>query len=389
MSACAVRTPAESGRSVVDPADVMPIPDEAWPSRVSDRIKSGPRRRIGNMILQAKFEPSFTLPDGRRLDMTEEGRFGEGYVYRFEGIDGVPRRPTGRDSYMFVTVNDATEVPDRPSELGDFMVFGQLWPRLTDFRVSLPTGEPRGLIVHLSSLNRHSRYERAVTEAFRLRGWAVLATSLPFYYQGEATTPLDVERGPEDVGRRLARRIDDWIAEWVYGVEAMLEFMAAEYPDLAMDPIVGFGCSAGAMALPAVAARLPDTIDAAVLVGGGANVLAISRSTILGAIGLDLEWKDDREPTRDEWALIEHSYRSNINLDPLHAARFLRPNPALMLHALHDSIVPVASGDRLHVQLGRPERWAFRTGHIGLFLLLPTQATRIVEWVEQAIEDDA
>ena len=58
----------------------------------------------------------------------------------------------------------------------------------------------------------------------------------------------------------------------------------------------------------------------------------------------------------------------------------------LLLHAAFDRIVPASTGDELYRRSGRPERWTYPLGHLGLFWWLPTQASRITAWVDDAVD---
>src|SRR5690606_31816080 len=57
-----------------------------------------------------------------------------------------------------------------------------------------------------------------------------------------------------------------------YAAHAALRWLEEERPELRGTPLVLVGCSAGAVATPALALRLGDRVSAAVLVGGGANL---------------------------------------------------------------------------------------------------------------------
>ena len=48
-------------------------------------------------------------------------------------------------------------------------------------------------------------------------------------------------------------------------------------------------------------------------------------------------------------------------------------------------IVPAHTGDLLYNALGRPERWRYPAGHIALFLGLPLQANRVIDWIEAVV----
>ena len=53
-----------------------------------------------------------------------------------------------------------------------------------------------------------------------------------------------------------------------------------------------------------------------------------------------------------------------------------------MLRGELDRIVPAHTGDLLCKALGRPERRRYPAGHPVLFLGLPLQADRVIDWIE-------
>src|SRR5690606_32911175 len=76
-------------------------------------------------------------------------------------------------------------------------------------------------------------------------------------------------------GAFMAGVIDNHLAERVYAAQAGLELLRAERPDEPPRPLVLIGASAGAIALPALAASLDEPPDAAVLIGGGAPFIRV------------------------------------------------------------------------------------------------------------------
>jgi hypothetical protein len=125
-----------------------------------------------------------------------------------------------------------------------------------------------------------------------------------------------------------------------------------------------------------------DRIDAAVIVGGGANVARIMIDGSLLGIA-------DRVPhsLRRPLDELSRSYLAATRLDPYHMAPSLRPLPVLMLHARWDAIVPAATGELLWERLGRPERWTYPLGHFGLFWWLPNEAGAIADWIEDVADE--
>jgi pimeloyl-ACP methyl ester carboxylesterase len=167
----------------------------------------------------------------------------------------------------------------------------------------------------------------------------------------------------------------------------MLLYLAAEEPDLGAGPMVAVGCSAGAVSLPAVVARLHGRVTAAVLIGGGADVFqAITRSDLMGS-HVRIQWAG-RSPTRAQLLRLHDAVLDRTTLDPYHTARLLAGMPVLVIQARFDRIVPASTGDLLYERLARPERWTCWAGHLGMFWLLPMEAGRIAGWIDQATQSD-
>ncbi|MFO0874479.1 MAG: hypothetical protein U0575_10980 [Phycisphaerales bacterium] len=256
----------------------------------------------------------------------------------------------------------------------------------TSFAIYLPDGPPRGLVVQMTNLAGNTEWERKLTEEFRARGWAVLSTFVPDGWAFGEYLQLDRDDDPAVLGERIAAAIDDRFAEWAYGVEAVLDYMRSEYPEVPQAPMVGLGSSAGAIALPAVAARLSRPFSATVVIGGGIDALRILRTTTLAATPLHLDWKDERRPTDAQWDAIQAAYLEHTNLDGAKTAPYLRDHPVLMLQGAWDRIVDSRCGDALWEALGRPERWTYQAGHLGLFFFwLPMETGKIGAWVDAKV----
>src|SRR5262249_17140887 len=146
----------------------------------------------------------------------------------------------------------------------------------------LPTthAEPKGLVVHLTSMGGLD-YERSVINDLLDRGFDILRVSPSTARVEERPIEADADSDLGDAGLKPAGIIDNRVAEIAYAVEGVIDFLEDQNPDrLVGKPIAIMGYSAGALAGPAVAARLHDRVAAVVLVGGGANLLDISqRST--------------------------------------------------------------------------------------------------------------
>jgi predicted esterase len=255
--------------------------------------------------------------------------------------------------------------------------------RGTWMRLDQPLDGPaRGLIVHLTSYGGYE-YEKPILNEMRARGWAVLwvdsSTVKP------ETTYIDVD--PANLGsaaQRIAQNISDRVSEIAYAVEGGLEYIEKEHPEIPHSPTIIMGYSAGALATPTVVSLMPDRFDAAVLVGGGANLLDISQRSALTDGGLKLRWS--RTPTAADKDQLESLYLENCRLDPYWTSQSLRDKPVLLLHAVLDRIVPASDGDLLYARLGRPERVNFLLGHELLFLRLGSQTRKIADWVDNVAD---
>ena len=198
---------------------------------------------------------------------------------------------------------------------------------------------------------------------------------------------------------RLARRIDNHLADRAYAMEALLAYVATHRPELLVGPRVIVGMSAGAIALPTVVARI-GAVDAAVLIGGGENVAEIIAESSLFSQhiqlvdvrvnqGADGNKQIDFPPCANPRKRAEFvdAVRRKSKIDPSRAAAALAGIPVLMIHAKYDDIVPAAAGQSMYESLGRPERWQYHTGHIGLTLLIPWKINYLLDWLDvQTVE---
>ena len=261
--------------------------------------------------------------------------------------------------------------------------------------------ERRGLAIYLSGVAGVSDPERKLLRRLTSRGWRVMAVtpSSDLFMPAGYALGLDNE-AIDRTAQSIAASIDNHLAERVYAVQAGLEHLAAEDGDETIhrdEPMVLIGASAGAIALPAIAAGLPRRPDAAVLIAGGAPFFRIIRESPVardqfvflrldrGAAPMSIGGKNHyptRALTEAEWAELEERALRHSRLDPHRLAPLLRDVPVLQLHARFDAIVPSETGDVLYERLGRPERWTYAAGHIGLFFMLHFEAGRIVRWIE-------
>lgn len=270
----------------------------------------------------------------------------------------------------------------------------------TKMRLFEPAGTARGVMIHLSSLAGF-QYERPVIDALCREGWVILQVDPSTARQREAPVVVDPESNMAEPARRLARMIDNRIAEIAYAAEAGLEFIWDTRPELVGSPVVLAGYSAGALVGPAVATLLHDRLDAVVLVGGGANLLNISRRSSLTDGGIRIRWNTTNSSSEatnpgleqvDQlpealWRKLEKAYLAESRLDPYNTAPYLVDKPVLVLHGVFDDIVPADTGELLYERLGRPERVVMTLGHRGLFWRLPSQAGTIARWLDKVVVD--
>ena len=145
------------------------------------------------------------------------------------------------------------------------------------------------------------------------------------------------------------------------------------------------GFSIGAIALPVVAARMPDRFQAAVLVAGGANLLEISHRTDKPDSGITLNWLDV-QPREEDWHALYEAYLAQARLDPYHTAAALTGIPLLVYHGSFDRVVPASTGELLFARLGAAERHVFPVGHKHLLrVVMRLQAEPIAQWTEAAL----
>lgn len=390
LAGCAVRTPADPMRLA---GAAEPAPAIAWPARrpgwshESVAVREEPRDvwYAAGSGAGRRWEFYFSTVTFRFTEVVQRG---QGVLVRV-----THERPVDSDSALgsypasgYLFYSSAT--PMFPVGIYDpardpaAMVPAEPISPATLWLYEPREGPPRGLVVFLPSIGDWT-YERRVIRALLARGWAVLGSAMPMgtlLMFGEPRPPGDT---PEAFGARLARRMDDRLAEWAYGVEAVLEDLAERRPDIPQDRVVVMGCSAGAIGAPAVAARLGGRVRAAVLVGGGADLGRIVHTSTLFSGFHYLLWA--RLPLKaDELERLSRGYLEASALDPYHTAAALRGVPVLQLHATGDTIVPAATGDLLYERLARPERWTFNIGHELLIWRLPAYADQIADWVERA-----
>ena len=413
---CIFHAPEDSGRSQWV---VPPLPADVWPARRTHDLEA---------IAAATGDRMYMLSDFDYRGMSEE-LFHESVQWWEQKYPGTVtddlenrrimlRRPISEilrtqahgmgvvREVRSIESGDSDSDPDAPLELvfisyrADDRTFHEL-PNYIELerkddveymynswrlRLLEPLSSPvRGLVVYLGTPLGGQSYEEPIVNELRSRGWAVLETRGP---KGHWRNLKEIDTSPKPADwdklvAILAADINNQMADHAYSVEAALSFLAKNRPDVPQETIVGLGFSAGALAMPTVAARLGDRIDAVVLIGGGANILGISQNSALTNGGLEIQL--DPGETTITWEQTMQTYLKLAGLDPYNTAPLLTDTPVLVYHAAFDRIVPAKYGRMLIGRLGRPERYTILGGHAILFWRLPSQAKTIADWIGSAV----
>ena len=161
--------------------------------------------------------------------------------------------------------------------------------------------------------------------------------------------------------------------------------MENQFPALRTSPIVLIGISAGALQAPAVYHAMTEDVSAVVLVAGGANMFDIVQK------GAFTKWSfshNDGIPFNEgDLQSIGSEYLDQPSRDPYHMAPDLPKDRTLIVHAKYDAVVPAINGDLLWERAGKPERWIYTSGHLGLFMTFDSHAEDIVDWIGSVLKD--
>ena len=266
-----------------------------------------------------------------------------------------------------------------------------------DHRVTLAVARraksdrPRGLVIYLASIMLISDEEKAFIRQLQKRGWNVIAItpSIDLFAKDRWDQEWDLSQ-LNQYASLMAYEIDNHLVETAYATEAVLAYLHQKNPSWVRGPHVVIGASAGALAAPVLIKRL-EGVDAAVYVGGGANVPEIALESSIRIYRPKILMSEKGSPTRHRASRENAIQRlkelalQRSQIDPLKIAPTLPPVPTLMLSGELDRIVPAHTGDLLYNALGRPERWRYPAGHIALFLGLPLQANRVIDWIEAVV----
>ena len=307
-----------------------------------------------------------------------------GHEDAIETVTVVLLKDGGSDRLRFSTDELRSEpgLSGRPTIDLPYRLFDVLPP------TSPPGVQPRGVVLHMPGLAQ-TRYEAAVRDAMRERGgWVIQARAWNGLGKRLMVMARDSDRG-ETAAEAVAAFTDRTLARLAQEWSVVLDDVVARRPDLAGLPRVVMGYSAGAISGVTVAAINRERIDAAVFVGGGVNVAAISNQSSFASLFSVLH-VNEREggaayvdnPPGPLLRNLERLYLDASRLDPHHTAPALTGVPTLVLHSRGDTWVPAATGDAMWERLGEPERWSLPFDHDFLFWRLPAMADEIASWVD-------
>lgn len=437
---CSVtRTPAVDQYRAEVAAESTPVSADAWPARLTAGMRDAvlPSNRGMPWRAKVEFEGAqykgvFSLPLSRRVIPTPTG------LVEVQKLKGSPTPDTAsyvasedflRGTRTFRYANWRPDTPPTwgfPSEADEERLQGYLLDRaynrasiVARFRLlmpgedpdrdaddpfaeggDVPGPEPKGLILFVPPIS-DAQWSIPVPRELLARGWAVLSVdNLNVAQSARVAMTIDVpwvdaekhqkrivrpdgSLPPEIGGRWMGEWLRDDMADIAYAYEAGLDFALRFEPVLAGKPVVVIGASLGGIFTPPLVARLGERVSAAVVIGGGANMLGIISSTDRDVFSATLLIRDAQVPVRgpvaDKWKDV---YLKTNPLDPVHTAGALARIPTLIIDAGSDGIIRPEYGRLLWERAGKPERWTVDCGHIWLFVTLKDRAKEIADWVE-------
>jgi len=245
---------------------------------------------------------------------------------------------------------------------------------------------PRGLAYVLCGLGGMQHSSRVLGKELLSDGWVVVyvftTQNTPDY---GASIDLQSKSSSHQYAAAAIELFDAKYCQVIEATQAIRELMENQFPTLHTSPIVLIGISAGALQAPAVYHTMKDDVNAVVLVAGGANMFDIVQE------GAFTKWSfshDDGIPfNKDDLQTIGTAYLDQLSRDPYHLAPNLPKDRTLIVHAKYDAVVPAINGDLLWERAGKPERWIYSSGHLGLFMTFDQHAEDIVNWIGSVLED--
>ncbi len=239
--------------------------------------------------------------------------------------------------------------------------------------------QQRGLAMILCGLGGMQHSSRTLGEELLRDGWAVVyvftVLNVPEY---SMRVTLDGE--PTE---SVIEIFNEKYCQVIAATKAIRTRMEKQLPSLRCAPLALIGISAGALNTPAVFHELQDDVDAIVLVAGGANMFDIVQD------GVFTSWKftnsDGNKFSKKDLQAMNSEYLNTPSRDPYFLAPHLPHDKTLIIHAKWDEVVPSENGDLLYERAGKPERWVYPSGHLGLFATFGWHAPEIVNWINSKI----
>ncbi len=252
----------------------------------------------------------------------------------------------------------------------------QAYAQLNDLRRDLYFQAEAGLLAQSDATELDEQTRRAIYE--KADRDATAQVSIP-----ESAFLLSEQSELEDHAVLIAQAVDRTIAQNVDAASAAVAHLDAHRPDLAGKPIIVAGFSAGSLTAPAVAARLSPRVRALLLVGAGADLFTIARTSNLTSAGLELSLPNIPGPDKQTESELARMYREHTNLDPHTLAPELEGLPTLVILASFDKVIPASQGQLLLDRLVGEEVIKLPLTHNGIFGVLPGLADKIGDWVDK------
>ena len=304
----------------------------------------------------------------------ETNEFGVIYYLNYAPIDGM-QDSLGRWSCWNLDAPVPAENQLMPDELNTVHIDsdgGMV------YRASWNIGnEPRGLAIILCGLGGMQHSSKTLGLELLRDDWAVVyaytVLNVPEYR-------MKVKLKGENPVDSAIEIFDKKYCQVIAATKAIRKRMQNQFPSLKNAPLALIGISAGALNTPAVYHELQSEVDAVILVAGGANMFDIVQD------GAFTNWKftdyEGNTFTRSELQRMNNTYLNTISRDPYSLAPGLPLEKTLIIHAKWDAVVPAKNGDLLWERAGRPERWVYPSGHLGLFMTFGWHSRDIVQWLD-------
>ena len=240
--------------------------------------------------------------------------------------------------------------------------------------------QPKGLAFILCGLGGMQYSSKILGTKLVQDGWAVVYM---YTFLGVPDYSLKVKLDGNNPVDSVIELFDSKYCQVIAATKAIRERMELQLPSLSQAPLVLIGISAGALNTPAVYNELKGEVDAVILIAGGANMFDIVQE------GAFTNWKFTDENgdkfSRAELADMNEQYLQTPSRDPFFIAQDLPHDNTLIIHAKWDKVVPAVNGDLLYEKAGRPERWIYPSGHLGLFATFEWHADDITAWINSKI----